>query len=1090
MEERERLLALNVQRLVKHFVGPTAKPAVYRSYESLAWNHIRNHRFLSTNSHAVRRDIEGLIERLNMENMPEYASTMQHLCKLMLEHPKWKDHYEVDVQWSIVDFLITMTYQPIQNIRNNRLEMEKLRLAILEAVKPPLKSLPKPTVEPDVNWEALLKEDFLSLPAPNASNSSDTESNDSCFIDESESNASDEFSSPPAVLDSLTSLSLKDMAEVYELAMNYPRDSTAYVPNSNGSGSRKKNFDIMQPLTLVLKTTTPSSKWHRLPPLPQLEPPKELVRMVKAIPQPEKLLKLAHSYWWRPDLHVCVQQNNLLPLANFAIAFAQFQREDSCHMIDYPLPKTITENCMLREIIFMFFRPASCCFFIVESGRITVRDNVTVPSVTVTTLNTTLKECILPAMQSMAELQHMIAENTVLPTCGTLECFAIALRQLIQPITKRLLKFERRLLDDDDKASLIAFILYMRHDFTQLNILWHIAEQVVVDAESAPPHMRSCCLLSRLYKQMRMGRTHQKLATALLLSSMKFYCGIMDGWWRRAELEDWRREFIVERIELTDSHISISLRQLEQIDQGITVGTGPIVKEVEQCPMYQVLRRHALESAETQELLARLNRLGNMLASGHNLKQRNLYTDLVGAVCGELNEYRNDASSADLLLPTQCDKDISIPEVDWSGQAKKMNQEMSIIRNRELLSIICRSIENYEVQKQAQMLEKERVTLDDLLTGNACDLLAYIERCTPMSLLLQDMVVRVLTLLLQHRRRFAEAFTMQLYRDELQIGEHVRFLRHLMLLEADYLVYPFYTNLFRQIEKGQHWAHSSLLTMELYDIVAPHYTMAGELHLELVSKVRANTSKVYEAVDAIELVYDMELPIQRIVSADNMVLYNSIWRLMLKVKWAAWKLENLKFIRRADSRDPYAPLDLLGLTVRRLEILRFWLMYIVNSLHTHLCTHVLQAMGEQFMRQLPKCTNIGELSTMHNEYINVLAKHCLLTAEFADFRIALEQLFHLVFVLDMEWISCSNYLNKSHALTIETDDKNETLSNTSHNNSTHAMEYLALNQVVEIEMTYIRCHQMLAKVLHNLVYKGDHTFLNALEVALNTSVPY
>ncbi|EDX16052.1 GD19578 [Drosophila simulans] len=54
----------------------------------------------------------------------------------------------------------------------------------------------------------------------------------------------------------------------------------------------------------------------------------------------------------------------------------------------------------------------------------------------------------------------------------------------------------------------------------------------------------------------------------------------------------------------------------------------------------------------------------------------------------------------------------------------------------------------------------------------------------------------------------------------------------------------------------------------------------------------------------------------------------------------------------------------------------------------------------------------------------------------------------------------------------------------------NSLEYLALNQVAEIELTYIRCHQILADILNTLVHQNDHGFLSALEETINSSVPH
>lgn len=395
------------------------------------------------------------------------------------------------------------------------------------------------------------------------------------------------------------------------------------------------------------------------------------------------------------------------------------------------------------------------------------------------------------------------------------------------------------------------------------------------------------------------------------------------------------------------------------------------------------------------------------------------------------------------------------------------------------------------------------------------DVLCILEEC--IELLPPCMLARTLEKILHARCQLANKYVMRWFHEDLQLSEHVRFLRHIMLMEADYVLFPFYTNLFQSIESGHRWANSALLTVDLHERLDTHYpSKACLLYIRLRSELGPKTTKVYAALDDLDMEYEMSLPLQRIINEQQMRQYNHIWRIMLKVKWAAWKLDNMRFIRRS-CNDAYAPLDLLGLTLRRLEILRFWLFYVVNNLHSHLCTYVVQTLGNEFEEQIRRAKRIRDLDDTHKEYINKIFKHCLLTDDFADFRKAMDQVFHLVFVLEMEWHSCCSYLNESHALSPDmslTTEEDSSLQAEDLGRE-KALEYIALNDIVEIENTYIRCHHLLGSLLTNLVYEGNHKFckasialllsfsfsctcflslsifaVNSLEVAINSSIPH
>ncbi|EDW81848.1 uncharacterized protein Dwil_GK25477 [Drosophila willistoni] len=1068
---RNALISEELRKLIPLIISERQEitPVELCIYEEFAWSKIRNLRCLSTNGHAVRRTLEALVERFHNESMAIFGDALRHLYSLFLEQPNWKEeNIEVDLQWSILDFLLALTTEPIQNVRRNRLEMNETRLAILQAVK-----MMTHGSDPVRHWKEVDDEDeyvesdeFVVPSARLYGNSSES------LSEWSDDAVSDESNIAASSKDNLTS----------------PSSKLVLVPASNTLPS--STVRINQPLSVYLGNNgRDSSFWCKLPKLSPLQPPRMFSQYEIHIRDENLVPRLIHSHWWRSDIKVVSQPQSTNPLANFAIVYVEYLNKKSYGMLHYPLPNTTSEKCLLREIIFMFFNPTSCCFFEVERTNqrrsIKVRSNVTTCSVTASTMKDVLEEEVLPALISMMDLRHIISEymlnfssienaetaNGSIVSTGTMECFAVAVRDLIQPIEQRLIAYEGKVKDSNETTSLISFIWHMKKDFEMLQLLHHLGTTCIVD--TAPPHLKSAYLLSQLYGNTKLYVPHQKLATALLLFSLKRYCGIMDAWWQRAHLEDWRQEFIVERRHGLQGECdglwgNIQARGLLLADDNEQ--NNKIYKQLGTCPFYRLLLDHALESGETQDLLASVNRLGDMLSTAANQNQ-SLHAELTARLFSDIGIYCG--ANAEFLGP-EPDKQQIQTEEEIKKYDRELMQSCSMIHDQEILGLLTQHLSH----------ETEEETNTEIPHAEVCQIFAALEKCTKLQLIYD--LPRCLDNILRDRRNHASAFAMQYYREHLNLAEHVRFLRHIMFLEADYLLYPFYTQLFRNIESGEPWANSAVLTMELYDIIVTRYPdMAGQLHVELVSQVRAKSSKIYEALDAIQLVYDMPIAIQKILTPRMMSIYNSIWRLMLKVKWAAWKLENLRFIRRSD---PYAPLDLLGLTVRRLEILRFWLNYLINSLHTHLCTHVMQAIGEQFERQLHKCSTIGKLYTLHNKYLDLLAKHCLLSDDFIKFRVALEQLLHLIFVLDMEWASCRRYVGESHALSLDLDLTEET--DNDENRDINCLEYLALNQVVEIENTYIKCHQTLAEILQNLVHKQEHGFLSALEVVINSSVPY
>lgn len=137
--------------LICHSFQPTDPN--FQLCEQCAWYTIRNHRNLSVNSHETRRRIDGMIEKFVVGNYPQHAQHFRRLCDELIAHPLCVNHYEVDVQWAIIDFLLNVSYNPVGSIRRSRSNVEFVNLRANEE-----------NTENDVEyWVNLLKEDCIPI---------------------------------------------------------------------------------------------------------------------------------------------------------------------------------------------------------------------------------------------------------------------------------------------------------------------------------------------------------------------------------------------------------------------------------------------------------------------------------------------------------------------------------------------------------------------------------------------------------------------------------------------------------------------------------------------------------------------------------------------------------------------------------------------------------------------------------------------------------------------------------------------------------------------------------------------------------------
>lgn len=85
-----------------------------------AFSSIACQRFLSVNSHEVRRRVNGLSERFMANNYTRYGERLMELVQQFVIEPLCIEHYEFDVQWSILQFLLDVSTNPVTALAENK----------------------------------------------------------------------------------------------------------------------------------------------------------------------------------------------------------------------------------------------------------------------------------------------------------------------------------------------------------------------------------------------------------------------------------------------------------------------------------------------------------------------------------------------------------------------------------------------------------------------------------------------------------------------------------------------------------------------------------------------------------------------------------------------------------------------------------------------------------------------------------------------------------------------------------------------------------------------------------------------------------
>lgn len=256
------------------------------------------------------------------------------------------------------------------------------------------------------------------------------------------------------------------------------------------------------------------------------------------------------------------------------------------------------------------------------------------------------------------------------------------------------------------------------------------------------------------------------------------------------------------------------------------------------------------------------------------------------------------------------------------------------------------------------------------------------------------------------------------------------------------------------MQNGVNWNNPYLLTLKLDEIISSEYASMKNLFSVQLDRVNSHEKEPLDAINDITVIYDVRDSIRDVVDSTSLEKYNDAFRFILRIKWSLWTLETLRFPIAFKRRRPYIPLTMFDLTFKRLALMRNWLIYSIQCIHSHLMTAIIQFMGAQLARKMEKVECLREIIELHESYIQMIHNHCFQKRNDESLQKGIEQLLHLAGILSAEW----NNIDVSHTH-VDVTDTGDGFDVTD-----------AIKTVDEIEATYINCHGYIAEILSKEVY--------------------
>lgn len=667
---------------------------------------------------------------------------------------------------------------------------------------------------------------------------------------------------------------------------------------------------------------------------------------------------------------------------------------------------TISEYQVCREVLWMLHMPMEMVVYEEKlKDQFSIRKNLSIPSTTPTAFNEAFSSfsqyfTMIRSLQSFEENLFIMYEQTNLPPL-TYEAYNAAVKQYLNKIKQNLVIIESKAMKQNDITTFFTLTKELKADLTRIQMLDGIHRSATLCTVSSPNWEKSYRLLTGLYREMESSSNCERtnLCASLYLSSLRVYLNIIDTWLSEGRLEDFRDEFLITKISensIIDDEQNLIKFIVRQPDNNDTL--DPIMKK---------LFRKVRDMGRSIELLVTLDRISDMwkIHAEQSKSKVPLKDEFIIEVITELSKYRTnnsdepDANAEISDIETEKSTPINTAVADLEANIR---QQVLRINNPFLMKVF----QNY--LPPMGLTTVDTVDAQDNKNSNnwGINIFYQLQKISPYILPFRKVLEHVLEKILNRRYSYASKLVKDILVNEYKLEYHLKLMRSIYMMERGHIMKKFYQHMFTEIENNSCWINPYDLTSVLEEVLSDEWRDSSSHNHWSITVEDHCTSQVLKAVDRTVLNYSIDWPVNMVLTDEVLAKYNGIFRFQLKLKWALWSLDNLKFDDLEGNNNEMNDM-LHHFYARRLESLRFWLLHAIGSIHTYLSGQVLQSLGFIFDKALAQANNLDDIIQVHNEYLDKVHEHCLQTSQFTDIMVTINN----VSIDNLFVFSCKDLLN-------------------------------------------------------------------------------
>lgn len=789
------------------------------------FSNMKHHRFLSINSHAVKRTLTEVEQKFAIYGKYNVAREFKALVDSFLTGFDFEHHPQYDLQWSLLCLLLNLS----RDTTKSEVDSHGAKID---------KTLPSSTSNEEIDeidWGEHLKEGQETFFCKYASSS--------------ESDWSDDDDEKP-------SKSTKTPEKL---------ENESFIPPGEPS-----NVLLDPKSTSVFKSAIESRNW---------------------------LDSNVENTWW----------NNIN--SHETKINSDFSNAHICKIYNGEILNNaksvgiITEYQACRELLWMFHVPMEMIVFQKKSeNSFYVKENLSISSLTPESFNSAFSTfCRYLEMINRINLLetsiYNLYEGDKLPPL-TLEVYCSSIKEYYRDIKRKIIEIEQRVMMQNDINTFLTVSEELKVHLKRLAILDEVHRSVLPPENDEMNWKKSYKLLLSIYKEMENSSSRERtnLCASLYLSSLRVYLNIIDTWLSEGRLEDFRHEFLISKVKSENSKVEANEDNETSswrikfviIENEETESPDPIMKK---------LFRKARDLGRSIELLVTLDRISDMWRiNSQQFEQRiPLCEEFTNRVLEELAKFGSEDEVDD------ADEVNTSIESDSDGQSEQRFTELEDNIRQQVLRInnpfLMKVFQNYLPPISADVVDGKEEETANGFTQYAWGIEVFekLENISPFVLPFRKVLEGVLEEILDKRYSCAAKLVKDILIDEYKLEKHLKLMRSVFMMERGHVMKRFYQMMFSDVERNVSVSNPESLTHLLEEVLSDEWRDSSSHNRWSISLRDACTRQVLQAVDHIVLNYEVDWPINMVLTREALNKYNGIFRFGLKLKWALWALNNLRF---------------------------------------------------------------------------------------------------------------------------------------------------------------------------------------------------